>query len=116
MRSNSNIQPSVLLDLKDGSFHYNFNIVEKEESEGETTRTVFDYDTVTVQGAPDYRNIVKEIIRDKYDASQEFGLMNDFQKFKLGIIEDPDAETKYLEFANWVEAIKMQVKSDLEKS
>ena len=50
MKSSSDIRPAVIQPLGNGAYHYNYNIVERQETDPETgeIKTVYDYDTVKV--------------------------------------------------------------------
>ena len=114
MKSNSNIRPDVLIPLGDGSWHYNFNILQvvvKDEN-GED-RESFEYETVHFWGTPEYNKIVKAIIRDRYDETEEFSLLNAFNAFQLGISTEQTDKSNYEEYLTWISTIKTQVHNDL---
>lgn len=103
----------MLLDLGDGSWHYNFNIEEIEETVDEVIQAHYEYDTVQVWGPPSYAIIVKAIIRDRYDESREFGIINEYNAHVLGIRINEEAVDVYVDFMAWVMAVKEMVAADL---
>lgn len=133
MKSNSDIRPAAIQPLGNGSYYYNFNVVERvQEPEAATTeapegeevneaatepRVTFDYDTVQVWGNPKYEDIVKAVIREEVDETKEFSYVNDYNAAKEGLIEDEEeaatAVTSYREYLAFVREVKAMVKSDL---
>lgn len=114
MKSQSNKRPDVLHDLGNGSHHYNFNIEEKiiEDGEGKTSK-VFEYDQVLIWNEPSYNKIVKEVIRSRWDANQEFDLVNSYNSFNEGISEDVSDKDNYIDYLDQIRAIKTMVLQDL---
>ena len=46
MKSSSDVKPAIILPLGNGSYHYNYNIVEEKVEDPETgEKTVYNYDT-----------------------------------------------------------------------
>ena len=113
MRSNSNDKPLVFDNLQNGAWHYNHNIVEvqKTDENGEV-QTSFDYDQVKVWGVPTQREIIKAVIAEKCDVTQEIDLANDNKRFELGLSDDVTLRDKYIAYLNEVAAIKTMVESD----
>lgn len=116
MNSNSDVRPPVILPLGDGSFHYNYNIVEVEvENEDGSKTPGFNYETVHVWESPSYDSLVKAVIRAKYDDTQELSLINKYNYFVLGLSKDPEYKSKYKAYLLEVIAIKEMVKEDLQQ-
>jgi len=111
MKSNSDIRPTGLLDLGDGSWHYNYNIEEVTETVEEQTH--YQYDTVQFWGPPSYEKVVKAVIRDRYDETQEFGIINEYNAYAMGLTQDQSAEDTYAEFLSWLLNVKEMVANDL---
>ena len=112
MKSSSDVRPAIILPLGNGSYHYNYNIVEEK---GE--KTVYNYDTVQVWQKPDYENLTRAVIRSEIDETEEFSLINDYYAAQLGIETDEDRKAKavadYKAHLSRVIAIKTMVKNDL---
>jgi len=120
MKSSSNIRPAAIEPLGNGAYHYNYNIVERQETDPETgeVRTVYDYDTVKVWNEPTYEKLVKAVIREKLDETQEFAIINEYNAGVLGVITDrtakDEAEQAYKDYLTFVAETKAMVKADLE--
>ena len=113
MRSNSNDKPLVFDNLQNGAWHYNHNIVEvqKTDENGEV-QTSFDYDQVKVWGVPTQREIIKAVIAEKWDVTQEIDLANDNKRFELGLSDDVTLRDKYIAYLKEIDAIKSMVEQD----
>ena len=120
MKSSSDIRPQAIQPLGNGAYHYNYNIVERQETDPETgeVKTVYDYDTVKVWDKPTYDKLVKAVIREKIDETQEFAIVNEYNAGVLGVITDSAekaaAKAAYKEYLAYVAATKAQVRADLE--
>lgn len=115
MNSNSDVRPPVILPLGDGSFHYNYNIVEVEvENEDGSIKPGYTYKTVHIWGQPNYDSIVKAVIREKYDETQELSLINKYNSFVLALSKDAEYKSKYKAYLMEVITIKEMVRADLE--
>lgn len=119
MKSSSDIRPAVIKPLGNGAYHYNYNIVERQERDPETgeMKTVYDYDTVKVWDKPTYEKLVKAVIREKLDETQEFAIINEYNAGVLGVITDTtkkqEAKQAYKDYLTFVAATKAMVKADL---
>ena len=119
MRSSSDIRPAVIQPLGNGAYHYNYNIVERQETDPETgeIKTVYDYDTVKVWDKPTYEKLVKAVIREKLDETQEFAIINEYNAGVLGVITDTtkkqEQKQAYKDYLTFVAATKAMVKADL---
>ena len=119
MKSSSDIRPAVIQPLGNGAYHYNYNIVERQETDPETgeVKTVYDYDTVKVWDKPTYEKLVKAVIREKLDETQEFAIINEYNAGVLGVITDAtkkqEATEAYKDYLTFVAATKAMVKADL---
>lgn len=119
MKSSSDIRPAVIQPLGNGAYHYNYNIVERRETDPETgeVKTVYDYDTVKVWDKPTCEKLVKAVIREKLDETQEFAIINEYNAGVLGVITDTtkkqEAKQAYKDYLTFVAATKAMVKADL---
>lgn len=119
MKSSSDIRPAVIQPLGNGAYHYNYNIVERQETDPETgeVKTVYYYDTVKVWDKPTYEKLVKAVIREKLDETQEFAIINEYNAGVLGVITDTtkkqEAKQAYKDYLTFVAATKAMVKADL---
>ena len=119
MKSSSDIRPAAIQPLGNGAYHYNYNIVERQETDPETgeVKTVYDYDTVKVWDKPTYEKLVKAVIREKLDETQEFAIINEYNAGVLGVITDTtkkqEAKQAYKDYLTFVAETKAMVKADL---
>lgn len=115
MKSNSNVRPDIIVDLGNGSFHYNYNIKEVEvpATEERPARTEYEYETVQVWGHPTYDKCVKAVLRDRRDETEEFSLINKYNAFTLGLSSDEADKAEYEDYLREVLDVKAMVKADL---
>lgn len=123
MKSNSDVRPPCLLDLGNGSWHYNYNITEVETpaeptEQGDDTaepavRVSYNYDTVLIWGAPNADKCIKAVLRDRRDETEEFNLINKYNSFVVGISTDENDKTEYEDYLREVSSVKAMVYSDL---
>lgn len=134
MKSNSDIRPTAIQPLGNGAYHYNYNIkartqeaepqAQEENADGITADimaqipgVVYDYDTVEVWGVPNYKDLTRAVIRAEVSETEEFGLINDYNAAKAGLIDDKaeaeEAEARYTAHLRRVSEIKAMVKVDL---
>lgn len=134
MKSNFDVRPSAIQPLGNGAYYYNYNIVERVEqkepqasaddtAEGADvadttpqTRTTYDCDTVEVWGTPTYKEVVRAVIRAEVSETEEFGLINDYNAARAGILDEEEAEkaeAAYTAHLHRVAEIKAMVKADL---
>jgi len=119
MKSTSDIRPATIQPLGNGAYHYNYNIVERTETDPETgeVRTVYDYDTVKVWDEPTYEKLVKAVIRETLDETQEFAIINEYNAGVLGVITDSAAKAAakqaYKDYLSFVANTKAMVRQDL---
>ena len=98
---------------------YNYNITEKTgiEIDPDTGKahqyTYYDYEFVQFDGVTDYATIVRRIIREKKNETQEFELLNRYNAYVLGVSQEKQAETDYIAWLTYVESVKQMVKTDL---
>ena len=128
MKSSSDVRPAIILPLGNGSYHYNYNIVEEKVEDPETgekteIRIIDLLYAALIPSAnevwqkPDYENLTRAVIRSEIDETEEFSLINDYYAAQLSIETDEDRKAKavadYKAHLSRVIAIKTMVKNDL---
>lgn len=117
MKSSSDNRPAIILPLGNGSYHYNYNIVEEKVEDPEAgEKTVYNYDTVQIWQKPNYELLTRAVIREEIDETKEFSYVNDYNAAVLGILTDEEAVTakaSYEEYLNFIVEVKGMVKNDL---
>lgn len=122
------------MPLGNGAYHYNYNVVTRtqeadpapqadENPDGEeavvveqSPRIVYDYNTVQVWGTPTYKDVVRAVIREELTETEEFGLINDYNAARDGLLEGEEADKAkeaYTAHLRRVAEIKAMVKADL---
>jgi len=119
MKSSSDIRPATIQPLGNGAYYYNYNVVERTETDPETgeEKTVYDFDTVKVWDKPTYEKLVKAVIREKLDETQEFAIINEYNAGVLGVTTDAAekaaAKQAYKDYLTFVASTKAMVREDL---
>lgn len=113
MKSNSLDRPLVFDNLRNGAWHYNYHVteVQKTEENGEVA-TSYDYDQVKIWCTPTQKEVIKAVIAEKWDVTQELDLVNDNKRYELGIVDDIMLRDKYIAYLNAIDSIKEMVESD----
>lgn len=123
-RKTYSYEPPMKLKLVGNrTWYYNYSITSKlsqlSVGSGEDKMidgTLYEYIQVTIEGEPDYKKCVEAVIREYLTQSQEFDLINDYNRVLLGIITDEDEKeeitSKYKEYLGIVDEIKNKVKED----
>ena len=113
MKANSVFnKPTVLENRGDGTYFYNYNIIESTKQVDDLPETVsYDYDQVIIYGEPTYSKIVSSIIRSDYSSSNEIALINNYHRYLIDgtLVKYYD---EYIEYLNYVSTIKSIVKQD----
>ncbi|GAE83346.1 hypothetical protein [Bacteroides reticulotermitis] len=71
MKTESNMKPIPILDLGNGKYHINYNVVEVEREE---IGVIFEYNTVLIEGLPTYERVIESLIRERYGISDELAI------------------------------------------
>ena len=108
MKSSSNIKPPTFDKVGDGSWFYHYNVEEVEGEDGVT----YKYEKVRVWSIDD--NTLKDaVIRDRCTIGQEANIINNYNRFVLGLVDDESFKTMYIDYLNEITAIKAMVNNDL---
>jgi hypothetical protein len=114
MKSNSDVRPSILLDLGDGSWHYNYHIKEVPvTTESGEDKTAFEYETVHIWANPNYETLANAVIAEHYSSSEETALINKYNAFTLKLSADPTDKERYETYLKKVSDLKAMIKEDL---
>ena len=105
------VMPDAITNLKDGTFYFNFNItvVEREDMDGNKDN-VYKFNYIHITGNPSYALCVRSIIRAFISESEEFDIINSYNRYSLGLTQDKENLDKYIEYLHKVEDIKEVVK------
>lgn len=111
-------KPEYIEYLGDGTYYYNYDLQEGEreviDEEGQSAmKPIWSAVAVMVQGNPNYKSIVKALIRAYYSADEEFDLINSYNEaLSQGLTEGKDVE-QYKEYLALRTQIKEKVKQSL---
>ena len=117
-RINSNIKPSIIEDLGNGNWYYNYDIQSEKiiSVDNKTSDEIrYNYIQVKLSEKPEYKKCVELIIREFITQTQEFDLINSANKSILSGEQSSTDITKYKEYLAKVEEIKVNVANDLHK-
>lgn len=117
-------RPHTFEDLGNGYWYYNFDIVpckvyenQTEKNEAPIERDGYSYIQVKLKGKPKYKECTELIIRQYVTQSQEFDLINSYNRAAFNLLSDEEAEhagTKYVSYLDKVAEIKSMVGKDFE--
>ena len=73
----SNIKPNAIEQLGNNTYYYNYNITseQKTNKDGEE-ETIYNFIQIHLTGIPDYKDCIKNIIREYVSQEEELGLIN----------------------------------------
>lgn len=122
-RIESYVAPKAFNDLGNGNWYYNYDIQSREvtvpsrtEDGKDTQETIYSYIQVKMAGKPTYKRCVELIIGKFITQSQEFDLINTYNRATLNLLsEDDNADEevrKYKEYLDKVKEIKKNIKKD----
>ena len=121
-RINSNIAPTIIENLGNGNWYYNYDIKsEKIKLSLQENETVpkeeirYNYIQIKLSEKPKYKKCVELLIREFITQTQEFDLINSANKAILSGAKSSEDITKYREYLEKVEEIKEKVAKDLGK-
>ena len=114
MKSNSVFnKPSTFENRGDGTYFYNYNIIESTKKETEDSPEIlsFDYDQIIINGEPTYSKIVSGIVRSTYSSSKEIALINNYNRYLLDNTLSKYHD-EYYQYLAYVANVKQFVKQD----
>lgn len=103
-------KPKVIEFDNDGSWIFRLNIREEKEDEKQTGWQCYE---VRGYNKATKRNVKRVIIRSVIDETQEFDLVNSYNKCVLGIVTDKSAIDKYKEYLQFTEDLEAVLEKDL---
>lgn len=117
-RAYYDMMPSNTEAVGNGDYFFRWDIqeeiIERDPEMGDITQ--YSCYEVTVSGEPTYDKCVRAIIRANYSEDQELAMINKFNSYNNGIIEDNTIIEEYKNYLSFVAQTKEQVKSILTKS
>lgn len=117
----SNIIPTIIENLGNGNWYYNYDIksekVELPLQEGKTVpkeEIRYNYIQIKLSDKPEYKKCVELLIREFITQTQEFDLINSANKAILANDLTNQDIVKYKKYLTKIEEIKNNVKKDFQ--
>ena len=109
----SNIKPNVIERLGNNTYYYNYNITsEQRTNENGEQETIYNFIQVHLTGIPDYKDCIRNIIREYVSQEEEFDLINSYNKIQITGEKNSEDVKKYTDYINLLNEIKNNVKKD----
>ncbi|MEI6567370.1 MAG: hypothetical protein WCR20_11885 [Verrucomicrobiota bacterium] len=107
-------RPETIQDGGDGSFLFNYNILPEilPSQPGTPDREGFICSQVIISGYPTKKTAKKAVIEAEFSDDQEKKLINDFNAFSAGALEDARYKNDYLSFLDRRKEIKNMIDNE----
>lgn len=117
-RVEMDVQPQAIEKLGNGTYYYNYDIQSKQvtitDGKDQKEETRWTYIQAHLRGVPSYAACVQGIIRQFVTAEDELSLINKYNAYQMGAINDSSICAEYQEYVGLVSSIKSNVKKDLD--
>ena len=109
----SNIKPNTIQRLGNNTYYYNYNITsEQRTNQDGIEETFYNFIQVHLTGIPDYKDCIRNIIREYVSQEEEFDLINSYNKIQITGEKNSEDVKKYTDYINLLDEIKTNVKKD----
>lgn len=109
----SNIKPNTIERLGNNTYYYNYNITsEQRTNQNGEQETIYNFIQVHLTGIPDYKDCIRNVIREYVLQEEEFDLINSYNKVQITGEKNPEDVKKYTDYINLLNEIKTNVKKD----
>lgn len=109
----SNIKPNAIERLGNNTYYYNYNItIEQRTNENGEEETIYNFIQVHLTGIPDYKDCIRNIIREYVSQEEEFDLINSYNKVQITGEKNSEDMKKYTDYISLLDKIKTNVKRD----
>ena len=109
----SNIKPNVIEQLGNNTYYYNYNItIEQRTNENGEQETIYNFIQIHLTGIPDYKDCIRNIIREYVSQEEEFDLINSYNKIQITGEKNSEDVKKYTDYISLLDKIKTNVKRD----
>lgn len=100
-------------EIGNNTYYYNYNITseQKTNQDGEE-ETIYNFIQVQLTGVPNYKDCVKNIIREYVSQTEEFDLINSYNKIQITGEKNSEDMKKYTDYISLLDKIKTNVKRD----
>lgn len=109
----SNIRPNAIERLGNNTYYYNYNITSEQKiNENGEQETFYNFIQIHLAGIPDYKDCIKNIIREYISQEEEFDLINSYNKVQITGEKNSEDMKKYTDYISLLDKIKTNVKRD----
>lgn len=106
-------KPETIIKLGNNSYYFNYDIrpTTLQIVENEVCKDVdgYSYIQVHIQGQPNYKDCVKNVIRAYVSQEEEFDLINSHNSLAMGIAENSQVEDEYTQYLQLLQTIKSNI-------
>ena len=107
-------KPSCIAAVGDGSYLFRWDIQEERIVVDEGVEvTQYSCCESTLSGVPEYGKCIVSVLRQDYSVDDELALVNKYNAYKQGIIDDASIEGEYAEYLSYVDKVKSMVDAAL---
>lgn len=119
MKGYSNSEPPKFGQLSKSEWAYNWNIQKEKvvyhNPDGEDFKQdQYSYDTILIKGDLTYEKCIEAVIRERYTVEEEIAIINKYNSYMSGLIEDSSIVTEYRDYLMFINDTKSRVASDME--
>lgn len=104
----SSDKPKSIQYLGNNNYYYNYDIQEIQILD----KQMYSFIEIKLTGNPDYKQCIKEIIRQYVSAEEELDLINSANASTNNVVNNSSNITNYTDYLNLVNTIKINVKND----
>ena len=109
----SNIRPNAIEQLGNNTYYYNYNITSEQKiNKNGEQETFYNFIQIHLTGIPDYKDCIKNIIREYVSQTEEFDLINSYNKIQITGEKNSEDMKKYTDYISLIDKIKTNVKRD----
>lgn len=101
-------KPESIQYLGNNNYYYNYDIQEIQILD----KQMYSFIEIKLTGNPDYKQCIKEIIRQYVSAEEELDLINSTNATTNNVVNNSSNITNYIDYLNLVNTIKINVKND----
>ena len=101
-------KPESIQYLGNNNYYYNYDIQEIQILD----KQMYSFIEIKLTGNPDYKQCIKEIIRQYVSAEEELDLINSANATTNNVVNNSSNITNYTDYLNLVNTIKINVKND----
>ena len=91
---------------------YSIQGFEDNQHEDGDYETIYNFIQVQLTGVPNYKDCIKNIIREYVSQTEEFDLINSYNKIQITGEKNSEDMKKYTDYISLIDKIKTNVKRD----